>query len=389
MFCPSCGQSNTDNASNCISCGRPLSHTLKTPEFLSNAETATPPIAPSPIGVNPPRIYAAFWFRFLALMIDGFVVSIVTYTIVLIYILLGLGLSLTDFAHMGGGKELPTSVMFGMVLVVYVLPIVGSMLYYSLMESSSKQATLGKMAVGIKVTDEHGNRISWARAVGRFFAHAITWLTMLIGFVVCVFTRRQQTVHDLIAQTLVVYKDVTPQDLARNPNVPADTVQKVTAVGALVLIYLFCIAPIALALYFGAADIKSKTGASFHDDSYGAEIDVLAAKLTGYDAIDAVSDYLTENGTFPASLEDAGFVLDSELVQRAWINRNNGEITLRLSSPPLTGTHLMFYPERTMDGDWEWFCFSSDIDEEFLPDGCEYLPADRQPDSANPPGAVV
>lgn len=72
-----------------------------------------------------------------------------------------------------------------------------------------------------------------------FFAHIITYLILLIGFVICVFTKRQQAVHDLIAKTLVVHKEVTTQDLERYPNIRADTVQRMTAAGALAIIHLF------------------------------------------------------------------------------------------------------------------------------------------------------
>jgi uncharacterized RDD family membrane protein YckC len=76
-------------------------------------------------------------------------------------------------------------------------------LYFSLMESSSKQATLGKLALGLRVTGNNGRRISFGRATGRYFAHFLTNLTLLIGYVIQVFTSRRQALHDLIAGTLV------------------------------------------------------------------------------------------------------------------------------------------------------------------------------------------
>jgi uncharacterized RDD family membrane protein YckC len=72
-------------------------------------------------------------------------------------------------------------------------------LYVSLMESSSKQASLGKMALGFVVTDLSGQRISFLRASARYFAMILSTLTFFIGFLMCIFTRRKQCLHDMIA----------------------------------------------------------------------------------------------------------------------------------------------------------------------------------------------
>jgi len=74
------------------------------------------------------------------------------------------------------------------------------------MESSKFSGTLGKMAIGIKVTDMEGNRISFARATGRYFARIVTNLTMLIGYIMAGFTEKKQALHDILANCLVVRK---------------------------------------------------------------------------------------------------------------------------------------------------------------------------------------
>ncbi len=72
------------------------------------------------------------------------------------------------------------------------------------MESSEKQATLGKMAVGIKVIDMHGKRISFLHATGRNFAKIISVAICMIGYLMIIFTEKKQGLHDMIAGTLVV-----------------------------------------------------------------------------------------------------------------------------------------------------------------------------------------
>jgi uncharacterized RDD family membrane protein YckC len=82
--------------------------------------------------------------------------------------------------------------------------LVGWWLYFAIMESSAKGATLGKMLLHLRVTDMKGDRISFARATGRFFAKALGILTFYIGFLIAVFTAKKQALHDLISGCLVV-----------------------------------------------------------------------------------------------------------------------------------------------------------------------------------------
>jgi len=92
------------------------------------------------------------------------------------------------------------------VVTGYAVPVIMLWLYYAIMESSPRQATLGKMVLQIIVTDNEGNRISFGRATGRNFAKIISILILLIGFIMIAFTKRKQGLHDMIAKTLVVAK---------------------------------------------------------------------------------------------------------------------------------------------------------------------------------------
>ena len=74
------------------------------------------------------------------------------------------------------------------------------------MESSVKRATLGKMALGIAVTDVDGRRITFMRATGRHFAKMISGLILLIGYLMAAWTKKKQGLHDILAGTLVVNK---------------------------------------------------------------------------------------------------------------------------------------------------------------------------------------
>lgn len=102
-----------------------------------------------------------------------------------------------------------------------VADLVVPWLYYAGMESSAQQATLGKLAVGMKVTDLTGRRISFLRATGRYFAKLISALTLCIGYAMVAFTARRQALHDKIAETLVVRRSLSQEQIATAGLAPA------------------------------------------------------------------------------------------------------------------------------------------------------------------------
>ncbi|HNR91151.1 MAG TPA: RDD family protein [Dokdonella sp.] len=103
------------------------------------------------------------------------------------------------------------SVIIGIVpLLGWIAVMVGRWLYFALMESSPQQATLGKLAMGIKATDDCGNRLDFGRATGRYFAGALSTLILYIGYALVGWTARKQGLHDLVAGTCVVFREVEP-----------------------------------------------------------------------------------------------------------------------------------------------------------------------------------
>jgi uncharacterized RDD family membrane protein YckC len=107
-------------------------------------------------------------------------------------------------AGTGGYTIYKTATVLG-----YISGILGTVinwLYFTILESSPKQATLGKMALGIVVTDLNGNRISFGRANGRYWSKIISSMILLIGYMMAGFTEKKQALHDIMAGTLVVKK---------------------------------------------------------------------------------------------------------------------------------------------------------------------------------------
>ncbi|WP_052342602.1 RDD family protein [Bacillus sp. EB01] len=86
-----------------------------------------------------------------------------------------------------------------------LLGLIIGLAYKAGMESSAKQATLGKLAMGLKVINKSGERISFARATGRYFANYLNvFPTFFVGFLMVLWTKEKRALHDFVAGTLVV-----------------------------------------------------------------------------------------------------------------------------------------------------------------------------------------
>ncbi len=138
-------------------------------------------------------VYAGFWKRYAAYFIDYILLTVVTLPLSMIINLTGAG----------SGNE---SVQVALTLVVMLLSMVISIGYYAGFHASRGGATLGKMAVGIKVVRGNGERISFLRAFYRYLATIVSSLILMIGFIMAAFTERKQALHDMMCDTLVVDK---------------------------------------------------------------------------------------------------------------------------------------------------------------------------------------
>jgi uncharacterized RDD family membrane protein YckC len=85
-----------------------------------------------------------------------------------------------------------------------LLGLLGTILYYPLMESSRTQATVGKIVFSMIVTDTSFRRISFGRALGRYLAKGLSGLLLYLGYVMVAFTPQKRGLHDYIAGTVVL-----------------------------------------------------------------------------------------------------------------------------------------------------------------------------------------
>jgi uncharacterized RDD family membrane protein YckC len=149
------------------------------------------------------RRYAGFWIRFVARVLDGLIVGFVN-LLVMVPLSLALGVSF-PMAAAGGDPSVMLAALFRFYAVVGPVSILLS-LAYEVYFLSSRGATPGKMALGMKVIRPDGGPLTAGRATGRFFAYMLDgFVPFAIGFIMAGFDSEKRSLHDRIADTRVIY----------------------------------------------------------------------------------------------------------------------------------------------------------------------------------------
>jgi uncharacterized RDD family membrane protein YckC len=149
-------------------------------------------MAAEPVG--PP---AGFWIRFVAYIVDGFI--------------LGLGVMLLGGIVFGlivaiAGTN-PDEVVYWIAFIFVLLAyFVGAWLYEALLTSGPRGATFGKQAVGVRIVRADGAPLSFGRATGRHFLKVVVtpMVPLAIGYLLAAFTSGKRALHDFMADTLVI-----------------------------------------------------------------------------------------------------------------------------------------------------------------------------------------
>ncbi|WLR43181.1 RDD family protein [Bacillus carboniphilus] len=160
--------------------------------------------------------YASIGLRFAAHLLDGIILSILSFVLQFVYSLFTISDELYDKILILEQNPESVSEEFAVEIFWELMPIISFFilllvimcyLYYAIFQSSKLQATPGKLACSIKVTNVNGERIGFGRATGRFFSKSfISSPIFMIGYIIAFFTAKKQSLHDLIAGTLVLRK---------------------------------------------------------------------------------------------------------------------------------------------------------------------------------------
>ena len=205
MFCSRCGAQVQEGNRFCQACGQEVGAAVAAAPM---AASAFPPPVAATARVSAPLPYAGFWLRFAAYLIDGLILGIPFWLVVVFLISMfgGFGILLHRNAPPDprdvAALIAPMFMFFFLGMLVFLLV---QWLYFAGLESSERQATFGKSVMSLRVTNYEGQRISFGHATGRFFAKIVSGLIPLaIGYIMAGFTEKKQALHDLIAGTLVL-----------------------------------------------------------------------------------------------------------------------------------------------------------------------------------------
>lgn len=185
----------------------------------ANAPAAAPAVANNPYSApSSPLLpqttaasledYAGFWKRFAAYIIDAIILYIPQTLIEKAFggtaAKAALQQAILDGAGNPDAMVAANAHYYGIMWPAMLLILVMGILYFVVCESSAWQGTVGKLALGIRVTDLDGNRISFMKALGRYFAKFLSAIILCVGFMMAGWTRRKQGLHDMICGTLVL-----------------------------------------------------------------------------------------------------------------------------------------------------------------------------------------
>lgn len=376
MFCSNCGTALPDGAKFCGNCGTPVAEAAASEPSPAHAAYAAPAPIPAawqdavnasdadnatfhgemPLHLRAPDLYAGFWLRFVSYFIDAFIVMIPL-----------LILCIPVFAASGDDQ----AARAGSFLLFELVAVAGIWLYFALFERSHLQATPGKLALGLRVTDMQGQRIGFGRATGRYFGKILSGVILDIGYMMAGWTGRKQGLHDLMAGCLVVRRDGLARLQrgeewpagARAPGMPG------WAVALVVLaICLFLIVPI-----FAAISIPAY-------QNYLVRTQVAEGTTLAEGAKIAIDEYYSNQGTFPRGNAAAGLSRPDAITGKyvsavtvGTLRDGTGAIKVDFSdasNTALHGKYLLLEAHPAQDGSISWSCDDSTVAEKYLPTSC-------------------
>ena len=139
-------------------------------------------------------VYAGFWIRFGAKIIDAIILTVLGFVVSIP------GYFITGAPQSGGQISMGFIAGNGLIALISVAVQIAYPVYLL----GKYSATLGKMACGLKVVRSDGDKISYARAFGRYFAEILSSIILGIGYIIAAFDEEKRALHDRICDTRVI-----------------------------------------------------------------------------------------------------------------------------------------------------------------------------------------
>ena len=323
----------------------------------------TAPLQPLPAHCQDRDMHAGFWRRLVAWFIDGLILSPVFVVLYLIVV----GTSAVPLVMRPGGL-----VPFRVLPALWSVWVLVPWLYYALCEGSAWQATPGKLALGLRVTDEYGRRIGFARASGRFFGKFLSGFILDIGYLLAGWTERKQALHDLMASCCVVRKDGLRAWQGRGSDVP-DAAAMLPRAGmpgwgiALVVIGVCFFLLLPVAAIVAAIAIPSY-------QNYVVRSEVAQGLDATARARSLIAEYIGQRGALPGDNQALGLPKPEAIHARyvSSVRVAGGKVVVTYGNDAnmlIRGGHVVIAPMGNA-ATLHWQCSSPDIRERYLPESC-------------------
>jgi uncharacterized RDD family membrane protein YckC/Tfp pilus assembly protein PilE len=337
--CNRCNAPNASNARFCTNCGASMMQTQESPYQSPSANTQGALVAE--------YAFAGFWKRLIAYIVDG----------ILFLVMFGIAVSLLGGSILSIGNSPEAAFAAAGFCLLYYL---AWWLYFAIMESSNSQATLGKMLMGIKVTDKFGQPLSFGHATGRHFSALVTQFTLTIGYIMAGLTARKQALHDMIAGTLVVNKRYDANQVktaSENPGSGA------SVLGVIVIVFFVLLIPV-------GGIIAAIAIPAYHDYSMRVRINQAISQTSAIQ--NNIEEYAVNSGYWPNNLEQAGIQKNqSNTPDYQLLLATEGSYFIVFKQPEeLAQGRVKFVPQLANDGSYTWSCSGQDIRPSQLPKTC-------------------
>lgn len=348
MDCISCGAELDDSARFCTRCGA-LHHGAGARAELVRDD-----------------VYASFWRRGAAAVIDGLISLAV----------------LWPMAWLAYVRVNNAWVMFAIVLLVnQITRFLIVVTYFALFEASPMRATPGKYLLGIRVVDDNGDRVTWPQAYGREFLKMLSGVLFMIGLFMIAFTKRRQGFHDQLANTRVVYRTTEERIVMADPVAPSP--HPASVIGAFLVsitVFLFSVG----AHVTGGAPVGEYASRYLQAYRYQhssqreqqierlAKAEVYDLKIATAQAVEAVFDYRDTHDDWPATLAATRFHNPAPTTTRVAYDAQLKQVTAFARRAPMAGKLLQrqIAGRGAIEHSYHTTCISPDIDADLLPRGC-------------------
>ena len=145
-------------------------------------------------------VYAGFWRRLVAALLDQIILLVGRAVIFGV-----LGLIIYAILYLFEIKENHILIFSITGSCILLINLWLTWIYFAMMESSSLQGTLGKLALGIRIFHKADKRaLTFEEATVRYFAKILSRVTFLIGYILCAFSSKKQALHDFISKSVLV-----------------------------------------------------------------------------------------------------------------------------------------------------------------------------------------